>query len=102
MQALRFFMDTHDQRSGTFPAGLDAAGFAAFYRQYVTACLQEGVVPLRTHLSYQDGRAFCFSMAADAEAVRRAHRRVGLDFDEIVEVSTATPADTFLALSRAE
>ena len=29
------------------------------------------------------------------DAVRRAHERVGLPFDSITEVSTATPGDTF-------
>jgi len=45
----------------------------------------------------QAGRAFCFTMAPDAEAVRRAHERVGLPFDEIIEVMTATPGDTFFS-----
>lgn len=95
MQALRFFIDTHDQQHGTFPASLSAADFEGFYAQYEAACYAEGVIPLRTHLSYADGRAFCLNMAPDAEAVRRAHERVGLPFDSICEVSTATPADTF-------
>jgi hypothetical protein len=34
-------------------------------------------------------------MAEDAEAVRRAHERVGLPYDSITEVATATPGDTF-------
>jgi hypothetical protein len=34
-------------------------------------------------------------MAADADAVKRAHERVGLPFDSISEVATATPGDTF-------
>lgn len=96
MQAMRYFIDTHDRQRGTFPAQLTPADFAVFFQQYEAACQAEGVVPLRTHLSYADGRAFCLNMAADAEAVKRAHQRVGLPFDEIVEVTTATPGDTFL------
>jgi hypothetical protein len=46
------------------------------------------VVPLRVHVGYDEGRAFCFTMAPDADAVRRAHERVGLPFDSITEVAT--------------
>ena len=95
MQAMRFFLDTHDRSRGSFPAELSPADFEAFYGQYEQACYAEGVIPLRTHLSYADGRAFCLNMAPDAEAVRRAHARVGLPFDSITEVTTATPGDTF-------
>ena len=95
MQAMRFFLDTHDRNLGTFPAQLTPADFEGFYAQYEAACYAEGVVPLRTHLSYEEGRAFCLNMAVDADAVRRAHARVGLPFDSIVEVTTATPGDTF-------
>lgn len=95
MQAMRFFLDTHDRGRGSFPAELSPADFEVFYGQYEQACYAEGVIPLRTHLSYADGRAFCLNMAPDAEAVRRAHARVGLPFDSITEVTTATPGDTF-------
>ena len=95
MQAMRFFLDTHDRDRGTFPAKLTAADFAGFFAQYEQACYAEGMVPLRTHLSYDEGRAFCLNMAVDAAAVKRAHARVGLPFDSITEVTTATPGDTF-------
>jgi hypothetical protein len=95
MKPLKFFVDTHDRNNKTFPDGLTPEQFEGFYAQYEQACYAEGVVPLRVHVGYQDGRAFCFSMAPDADAVRRAHERVGLPFDEITEVATATPADSF-------
>lgn len=95
MQAMRFFIDTHDRQSGTFPQELSRDDFESFYRLYEQACYAEEVVPIRIHLSYDEGKAFCLNMAADAEAVRRAHARVGLPFDDITEVSTATPGDTF-------
>lgn len=95
MQPLRLFIDTHDQSRQTFPAQLTPEQFAGFFAQYERACYEEGVVPIRIHLSYAEGRAFCLNLAADAEAVRRAHLKVGLPFDSIVEVTTATPADTF-------
>ncbi len=95
MQALRFFIDTHDRAKKTFPDQLSRDDFEAFFAQYEQACYAEGVVPLRVHVGYGEGRAFCFNMAPDAEAVKRAHERVGLPFDSITEVTTATPGDTF-------
>ncbi len=95
MQALRFFIDTHDRTKQTFPAQLTQEDFAGFYASYEAACYEEGVIPLRTHVGYDDGRAFCFNMAPDAEAVRRVHAKVGLPFDSITEVTTATPGDMF-------
>lgn len=95
MQAMRFFMDTHDRSLNTFPAQLTPAEFEGFYVKYEQACRDEGVVSLRVHVSYESGRAFCLTMAPDADAVKRAHARVGLPFDSISEVSTATPGDTF-------
>lgn len=95
MKPMRYFLDTHDRQLGTFPEQLTPAQFETFFAQYEQACQAEGVVALRTHVSYADGRAFCLNLAPDAEAVKRAHARVGLPFDSIVEVTTATPGDTF-------
>ncbi len=95
MPALRYFIDTHDQADGSFPAALTPEQFEAFFAQYQEACRAEGVVPLRIDLSYAAGRAFCLNLAPDAEAVRRAHARVGLPFAQITEVTSATPGDTF-------
>jgi hypothetical protein len=95
MQAMRFFLDTHDRARNTFPAQLTPAEFEGFFEQYEQACYAEGVIPLRIHVGYEDGRAFCLNMAPDAEAVKRVHERVGLPFDSITEVATATPGDTF-------
>lgn len=101
MQPMKFYIDTHDQASGSFPEGLTPAQFEQFYAQYEAACYAEEVVLLRVHVGYAEGRAFCFTMAPDAEAVRRAHERVGLPFDSITEVATATPGDTFFRRSAA-
>lgn len=95
MQAMRFFMDTHDKERKTFPEGLTPAGFEQFFAKYEQACQAEGVIPLRTHVGFEDGRAFCLNLAPDADAVRRVHARVGLAYDSITEVSTATPGDMF-------
>ena len=93
--ATKLFMDTHDKDKNTFPANMDADGFGQFYPEYLAACKEEGVIPMKVHVGYQDGRAFCLNLAPDEEAVRRAHERVGLPFDSITEISTATPMDTF-------
>lgn len=95
MQAMRFFVDTHDRDHKTFPPALSAEQFEGFFAEYEKACAAEGVVPLRVHVGLEAGRAFCFNMAPDAEAVRRAHERVCLPFDTITEVETATPGDIF-------
>lgn len=95
MQPMRFFIDTHDRARQTFPERLSPEDFAGFYAKYEAVCFEEGVVPLRTHVGFEDGRAFCFNMAPDAEAVRRVHDKLGLPFDSITEVTTATPGDMF-------
>ncbi len=97
MQRMKFFIDTHDAEKGTFPKGLTQDQFAVFFAKFEEACRAEGVVTLRAHVGIADGRAFCFTMAPDAAAVRRAHERVGLPFDCITEVATATPGDLFFA-----
>jgi hypothetical protein len=97
MDALKFFMDTHDREHGSFPAGLTEAQFAGFFPQYQEACRQEGVVVVDINVGLADGRAFCLTMAPDSEAVRRAHQRVGLPFDAITEVRSVSPGDLFTA-----
>lgn len=94
---MRYFVDTHDQANGTFPAGLGSEQLREFVGGFAQACQEEGVLILRVHVSLESGRAYCFTAAPDADAVRRAHERVGLPFDDITEVSTITPADLFLA-----
>ncbi|MCB2018797.1 MAG: DUF4242 domain-containing protein [Hydrogenophaga sp.] len=95
MSTLRCFIDTHDREQQTFPPQLSAAEFESFYSKYEEACAAEGVISLRVHVGLEQGRAFCLTMAPDEDAVRRAHARVGLPFDSITEVRTATPADLF-------
>ena len=99
MQRMKFFIDTHDAATGTFPAGITRDQFAGFHAKYQEACLAEGVVSLRIHVGFADGRAWCFTMAPDAEAVRRVHERVGLPFNDITEVSTSTPGDLFFQVA---
>jgi hypothetical protein len=95
MQPMRFFIDTHDRTKASFPAGLTDDQFEAFFVRFEAACRNEGVVLLRTHVGLEEGRAFCFTMAPSADAVRRAHEEMSLPYDGITEVVTATPGDTF-------
>lgn len=95
MTNLRMFIDTHDKANGSFPDGLTPEQFEPVFEKYEAACREEGVVLVRVHLGYDDGRAFCLTLAPDADAVRRAHARIGLPIDTITEVQTASPADTF-------
>lgn len=95
MKPMRFFMDTHDKTRNTFPQKLTPQDFEGFFAKYEAACYAEGVMPVRLHVGYGEGRAFCLTMAPDADAVKRAHDRVGLPFDSITEVNMATPGDTF-------
>ncbi len=95
MQPMRFFIDTHDRSRNTFPGQLTPAEFGAFDASYEQSCYAEGVVPLKLHVGLAEGRAFCLNMAPDADAVKRVHERVGLPFDSITEVATATPGDAF-------
>ncbi|HKO46091.1 MAG TPA: DUF4242 domain-containing protein [Polyangiaceae bacterium] len=92
---MKFFIDTHDRRSNTFPEQISAQQFSDFFAKYETACREEGVIVLRSHVGLEAGRAYCFNMAPSAEHIRRAHERAGLPFESITEVSTATPGDLF-------
>jgi hypothetical protein len=95
IKAMHFYMDTHDKNKGTFPAGLTPEQFEVFYAAYKKAMYEEGVIPVRVHVAYEDGRAYCLTMAPDIESVKRAHEKVGLPYDSITEVLMATPGDTF-------
>ena len=93
MRPMKFFIDTHDHRSNTFPAGITRDQFAEFFASYEKCSREEGNLVLRAHVGIGDGRAYCFNMAPSAEHVRRAHERAGLPFESITEVATATPGD---------
>jgi hypothetical protein len=95
VKSLHFYMDTHDVKDGTFPAGLTPEQFEVFYAAYKNAMFDECVIPLRVHVSYEAGKAFCLTMAPDMASVKRAHAKVGLPYDSISEIFTATPGDTF-------
>ena len=96
IEKLKLFIDVHDRGNMTFPAKISEEEFAGFFATYEAACREEGVILLRIHVSLEEGRAYCFTAAPSADAVRRAHERVGLPYDVITEVSTVSPGDLFL------
>lgn len=91
---MRLFMDVHDKKNQTFPE-ISREDFENFLGEFNKACGENGVVIVRSHVNLSDGRAFCLTMAPDGEAVRCAHDAVGLGFDNITEVETASPNDAF-------
>ncbi len=95
VEKAKFFIDVHDRKNGTFPAKISKEEFAGFFAKYEEACQAEGVALLRIHVNLEEGRAYCFTMAPSADAVKRAHQRVGLPYDGITEVTTVTPGDLF-------
>ncbi len=95
MKQMHLFVDTHDKTRGTFPTELSEEQFRHFYALYQAACGAEGVVNLKVDVGLGEGRAFCLNLAPDAEAVRRTHERVGLAYDSITEVQTASPGSLF-------
>ena len=95
MEKMRMFVDTHDQTKGTFPEGLSEPEFEQFFATFNEACRQEGVIIVSANVGLAAGRAFCMTLAPSEEAVRRAHERVGLPYDSITEVETATPGSLF-------
>ena len=95
MSDLKLFIDTHNRETGTFPEQISETEFASFYENYQQACAQEGVVSLRVYSDMDSGKAFCVTLAESADAVKRAHERVGLPFDSISEVKSVSPEDLF-------
>ncbi|MBF0249675.1 MAG: DUF4242 domain-containing protein [Alphaproteobacteria bacterium] len=91
MQAMKMFIDTHDAGKDTFPASISPADLRGFYEQYKAACAEEGVISLQLNVGAAAGRAFCVTLVPNAEAVARAHEKVGLAYDSITEVRTLTP-----------
>jgi hypothetical protein len=96
---MRLFIDVHDKKNQTFP-DISREDFEKFLAEFNKSCHQNGVVIVRSHVNLHDGRAFCLTMAPNEKAVRSAHDGVGLGFDSITEVETASPNDAFFQRER--
>lgn len=53
-------------------------------------------VVVSIQVGFEEGRAFCLTMAPSVEAVRRAHEKAGLPYDSITEVNSISPSDLAL------
>ena len=95
MKKMKMFVDTHDKHSGSFPEHIGREDFAAVFTHYQSAAEAEGVVVMQALVNAGAGRMFCVNLAPDAAAVKRAHEKVGLHFDSITEVTTASPGDLY-------
>ena len=90
---MRFFIDTHDKQNGTFPDSIQPNELELFYETYEKACAEEGVISLKIYAGFEEGRAFCLNMAPSEEAVYNVHKKIGLPYDNITEVSSISPSD---------
>jgi hypothetical protein len=83
---VKYFMDTHDRATGTFPAEAltDALGAAGD---------DLGVFAHAAHVNLRQGKTFCFMSGPDEDAIRKAHAVVDFPFDSITEVRRVTGAD---------
>lgn len=91
---MKYFIDTHDRTKDSFPIEeITEQQFSDMFAKFDAAALEEKVVAHVSHVNVKDGKAYCFTQADDAEAVRRAHEKVGLPFDSIIDVKTVRGSD---------
>jgi hypothetical protein len=94
---MKFCMDEHQREFNSFPKEtISAEEFAEIYKGFEKACEEEGVVPMGSHVSCPQGRAYCLVAARDEASVRRAHDKVGLPYNKITEVKRLTSMDLLL------
>jgi hypothetical protein len=91
---MKYFIDTHDRIKGSWPRQeVTEAEFIEIYSRFETACEEEGGTDLGAHVNVAEGKAYCFTKGPDAEAIRRAHDKLGFPFDSITEVRRVTGVD---------
>ncbi|MBV8552696.1 MAG: DUF4242 domain-containing protein [Acidobacteriaceae bacterium] len=90
---MKYFIDTHDQSKGSWPREVSEDEFVALYSRFETACEEEGGADLGAHVNVAERKAYCFTKGPDAEAIRRAHEKLGFPFDSITEVRRVTGVD---------
>ena len=97
---MKYFIDTHDQSKGSWPQEVSEAEFVELYSRFEAACEEEGGVDLGAHVNVAARKAYCFTKGPDAEAIRRAHEKLGFPFDSITEVRRVTGVDLRPGLSK--
>jgi len=91
---MKYFIDTHDKRKGSFPS--EELTEQQMFEQFdaLEAAAQDfGVFGHAAHVSLKEGKAFCFMSGPDEESVRKAHAAINLPYDSITEVRRVTGAD---------
>ena len=101
MKALKMFVDIHDTANDTLPQGLTEEALAGVLKSYQFECEKEGVVLLKVDVGLAEGRAFCYTLAESAAAVKKVHDAIGLKYDSITEVKTASPGSLFWSADEA-
>ena len=100
---MKFFIDTHNKATGTFPAGeLTEQEFFAQFDALEEAAHKLGVGAHAAHVNLKEGKAFCFMCGPDEESIRKAHEAVHLPYDSITEVKRVTGADMRIKTSAKE
>ncbi|MBV8071661.1 MAG: DUF4242 domain-containing protein [Acidobacteriaceae bacterium] len=90
---MKYFIDTHDKSKGSWPKQVTESEFVQLYSGFETACEEQGGADLGAHVNVAECKAYCFTKGPDAEAIRRAHEKLGFPFDSITEVRRVTGAD---------
>ena len=90
---MKYFIDTHDKSKGSWPKQVTESEFVQLYSRFEAACEEQGGTDLGAHVNVAECKAYCFTKGPDAEAIRRAHEKLGFPFDSITEVRRVTGAD---------
>ena len=90
---MKYFIDTHDRTKGSWPREVTGAEFIEIYSGFEKACEEVGGADLGAHVNIAEAKAYCFTKGPDAEAIRRAHEKIGFPFDSITEVRRVTGVD---------
>jgi len=97
---MKYFIDTHDRTKGSWPREVTGAEFIEIYSGFEKACEDVGGADLGAHVNIAESKAYCFTKGPDAEAIRRAHEKLGFPFDSITEVRRVTGVDLRPGLSK--
>jgi len=91
---MKYFIDTHDKRKGSFPAGeLTEEQFFAQFDALEVAGHDLDVFGHAAHVNLREGKAFCLMSGPDEEAIRKTHAAIDFPFDSITEVRRVSGAD---------
>lgn len=78
---MALFLGVHD-----FGTGSTENNVKNSWSNYSTACTKRGCLAVRVHYNAEQGKGFCLTEAASADAVKAAHDDVNLALADLVEV----------------